>query len=191
MATHKVSEELQGVLVFLGAIWAAFLLDWLLGGSLRQTFGLRPRTLTGLPGIAAMPFLHDGLRHLIGNTIPLFVLLALLAGSRAQSWAIVVEIVVVGGALLWLFGRGVTHVGASGLVFGLVAFLIVSGLLEGRLMALLVSILVAFLYGGTLLASILPIQGAHVSWDGHLCGAVAGVASAYTLRGKRQLAGPV
>lgn len=190
-ASHRVREEIYGVLAFIGAIWVVFAADWIVPGDLNNSLGLAPRTLHGLVGIVSMPFLHDGIGHLAGNTVPLFVLLTLLAGSRARSWTIVVEIVLLGGGLLWVFGRGGTvHVGASGLVFGLAAFLIASGLLERRPVALGVAVLVAFLYGGSLLAGVLPAAG-DVSWDGHLCGAIAGVASAYGLardRGPRAAA---
>ena len=86
-----------------------------------------------------------------------------------------------GGLLLWLFGRHATHIGASGLIFGLIAFLIVSGLEERRIIPLIIAVVVGFLYGGTLLWGILPLSGPHTSWDGHLCGAIAGAAVAYTL----------
>ena len=83
--------------------------------------------------------------------------------------------------LLWLFGRGDSiHIGASLLVFGLVSFLIVSGLIEKRILPLAISILVAFIYGGTLLSGVLPWQPG-ISWDGHLFGAVAGASVAYGL----------
>lgn len=95
----------------------------------------------------------------------------------------IVEIAIVGGVLLWLFGRNGTdqvptvHVGASGLIYGLIAYLIVVGFREKQIVSMAVAVLVGFLYGGSLLTGILPTQ-AGVSWDGHLAGAVAGVASA-------------
>lgn len=178
-ASHTIREELHGILAFLGVIWAVFLLS--LAFPSLDSFGVVPRTLGGLVGILAMPFLHANLQHILGNTVALFVLLALLAGSKARSWEIVVEVVLLGGLLLWIFGRPAIHIGASGLVFGLVAFLIVAGFLERRVVPLLVSLVVGFLYGGTLLWGILPRIGSHISWDGHLCGAVAGCVVAYAL----------
>ena len=178
---HTIQEELAGILAFVAAIWLVFLLEWVIGGTRLMALGLVPRNLFGVLGILAMPFLHIGFGHLVSNTIPLFILLALLAGSQARSWEIVAEIVLLGGALLWVFGRSAVHVGASGLVFGLVAFLIAAGFLEKRVIPLIVSVIVGFLYGTTLLWNVLPTVGSHVSWDGHLCGAVAGVACAYGL----------
>jgi membrane associated rhomboid family serine protease len=130
-----------------------------------------------------MPFLHGSWGHLLSNSIPLVILLTLLAGSRANSIVIVVGLIFTGGVLLWLFGRASIHIGASGLVYGLVAFLIASGFLEGRLIPLLIAILVGFLYGATMFWGVLPTAGKNVSWDGHLFGALAGFGLAYSYAG--------
>src|SRR4051812_36554734 len=102
MARHSVREELIGVLAFIGIIWCAFIIGHVLPFRL-ESFGITPRTLRGLAGIPAAPFLHANLAHIVSNTVPLAVLLVLLAGSRARSWAIVASIVLLGGALLWMF----------------------------------------------------------------------------------------
>ena len=73
------------------------------------------------------------------------------------------------------------HIGASGLVSGLTVFLIASGLMERRVVPLAVAVLVGFLYGGSLLLGLIPRLGTNVSWDGHLCGAIAGGCVAYAL----------
>jgi membrane associated rhomboid family serine protease len=186
---HTIGQELHGVVIFIAIVWGVSLIDWIVPGSF-TSWGIVPRTLGGLPGIPLSPFLHGGIGHLLSNTLPLFVLLTLLAGSRARSWVVVAEIILVGGGLLWLFGRPAVHVGASGLVYGLIAFLIVSGFREKRLVSLVIAILVGFLYGTTLLWGILPTAGSQVSWDGHLCGAVAGCALGYFAVGKTSSALP-
>ncbi|MEQ9411224.1 MAG: rhomboid family intramembrane serine protease [Fuerstiella sp.] len=172
---HRVIDELHFVLFFVGLVWAVFLLDIVLPGDFNN-YGLVPRSTSGLSGILTMPFLHGGWNHIAGNTVPLAILLCLLAGSRANTYSIVPQIIGLGGLLLWLFGRSRTiHVGASGLIYGLMAFLIVAGLREGRLAALAVAIFVGVTYGATLLTGVLPMTVEHgVSWDGHLTGAVAG-----------------
>lgn len=179
LSSHTVREELRGALVFVGAIWTVSLLGWVFPAL--EQFGVVPRTLRGLPGILGMPFLHANLHHLVSNTVPLVVLLILLAGSRAASWQVVVDIVLLGGALLWIFGRTAVHIGASGLISGLTVFLMLAGLMEQRMMALLVALLVGFLYGGSLVLGVVPRFGSTLSWDGHLCGAVAGGIVAYVL----------
>ena len=180
-ATEK---DLNGILIFVGIVWMVFIIDLVLPVDL-TAYGIIPRTIDGLPGILAMPFLHGSLTHLLGNTIPLTVLLLLLTGSRADSIRTVVSLIVLSGLLLWAFGRGAVHVGASGLIYALIAFLIVSGLMERRPVPLAISLLVGFFYGGTLFWGILPFHGEHVSWDGHLLGAVSGAILAWgTLRRK-------
>ena len=173
MVKHEVREELGGVLIFVAIIWGVFLVGLILPFSI-NAWGVTPRSLGGLVGVPLMPFLHADFAHLLSNTLPLTILLLLLAGSRANSGAIVILIVLIGGAMLWLFGRPATHVGASGLIFGLIAFLIASGFLEWRMVPLLIAVLVGFFYGGTLLTGIIPNLDSRVSWDGHLFGAIAG-----------------
>ncbi len=175
---HDLRSEFYSIGIFMLVIWLVFIVDSVIPATLTD-WGLRPRTLVGLIGIPLMPLLHDGFTHVLGNTLSLAILLGLLAGSRAGGGAVTCWIVIISGSLLWVFGRAATHVGASGLVFGLSAFLIVSGILEKRLIPLTISIVVAVMYGGTLLSGVLPRWGGEVSWDGHLCGAVAGVVVAY------------
>jgi membrane associated rhomboid family serine protease len=173
MVKHSVRKELRGVLVFVGIVWCVFVVGLVLPFSINSC-GVTPRSIIGLVGVPLMPFLHADLKHLLSNTVPLTILLLLLAGSKANSWTIVAFIVFMSGAMLWLFGRPATHVGASGLIFGLIAFLLASGILERRIVPLAISIVVGFLYGGTLLSGIVPDLGSHISWEGHLFGAIAG-----------------
>jgi membrane associated rhomboid family serine protease len=186
-AQHTIREEIDGVLAFVGTIWAVYLVSQFRPAI--DHYGVVPRHLRGLLGIPAMPFLHANLHHLISNTIPLLVLLILLAGSRARSWEVVALIVLLGGLLLWIFGRPAVHIGASGLVSGLTLFLILSGFLEQRLIPLLVAVLVGFLYGGSLILGVIPHFGSNISWDGHMCGAVAGGLVAYGLAPGRRTRG--
>ena len=168
---HTVRRDFGRIAAFLALIWIVFALDRFLP---LESFGLIPRTLGGLSGIVAMPFLHGDFGHLMSNTVPLAVTLLLLAGSRANSGAIVVLITLLGGAGLWLFGRQALHIGASGLVFGLIAFHIFAGIFERRAQSLVISLVIGLLYASTLLQGVLPMQHG-VSWDGHLFGALAGV----------------
>jgi len=167
---HTIKRDFIGIGLFLAAIWIVFFLDRFLP---LETFGLVPRHARGLVGIVAMPFLHGDFGHLLGNSIPLAVTLLLLAGSRANSKVIVALIIVLSGIGLWLFGRTALHIGASGLVFGLIAFHIFAGYFERRLRSIAIALIVGFLYATTLFQGVLPMQKG-VSWDGHLIGAIAG-----------------
>ncbi len=175
---HKIKEEAVIIAIFVAIIWFIFLLDILLP---LEQLGLVPRDAGGLFGIMTMTFLHVDLQHILSNTLPLVVLLALLAGSRADSRKVVLIITILGGTLLWLFGRGNSiHIGASLLIFGLATFLVVSGILEKRTVPMIISIGIALMYGTSLLSGILPWQKG-VSWDGHLMGALAGGITAWLL----------
>lgn len=176
---HSLSRDVKGIAFFVGLIWFVFVLDRFLP---LENFGLIPRTLGGLAGIVTLPFLHGDWGHIVGNTVPLVVLLLLLAGSRANSVDIVVLISVLAGIGLWIFGRTAIHIGASVLVFGLVGFLVCAGFFEKRLLSALIAIGVAVVYGSTLMYGILPTQSG-VSWDGHLIGAISGGAIAYYIAG--------
>lgn len=179
--THTIKEELKSILIFVGIIWLIFILDRFLP---LEKFGLIPRDLSGIFGIITMTFLHGDLAHIMSNFVPLVVMLLLLAGSRANSVVIVLSIIGIGGALLWLFGRGNTlHIGASLLVFGLAGFLIVSGILEKRMVPMIISVVVAITYGGILISGISPWQEG-VSWDGHLFGAIGGAVVAWLFVGR-------
>lgn len=167
---HSIKRDLAGVVIFIASIWVVFALDTFLP---LEKLGLVPRTVHGLTGIVAMPFLHGDLKHLIGNTIPLAVTMLLLAGSRANSGVIVILITLLCGSGLWLFGRTALHIGASGVVFGLITFHVFAGIFEKRLQSVVISIGVGLLYASTLLKGVVPFQRG-VSWEGHLIGAISG-----------------
>ncbi len=167
---HTIKRDFVSIVAFIAFIWVVFFFDRFMT---LERYGLVPRDLHGLIGIVAMPFLHSDLSHLISNTVPLAVTLFLLAGSRANSSVIVMLIIILGGIILWLFGREARHIGASGLVFGLIAFHIFAGIFEKRFKSIAITLFVGILYAGTLFNGVLPFQKG-VSWDGHLFGAVAG-----------------
>lgn len=147
-------------------------------------FGIVPRTVDGLIGIFTAPFLHRGIWHLVSNTIPLIVLLTVLSHFYPKkTLSVVLFTVLAGGMLVWIFAREANHIGASGLIYGLAAFLITNGFLEQKLVPILISIAVAFVYGG-LIWGIFPSLRSHISWEGHLFGAVSGVLIAFLLKKK-------
>lgn len=167
---HSIKRDLIGVAAVIVIIWVIFALDYFLP---LEQLGLVPRTFRGLIGILAMPFLHGDFKHLLGNTVPLAVTMLLLAGSRANSGGIVVLITVLCGAGLWLFGREALHIGASGVVFGLIGFHVFAGFFEQRLQSVIIAMVVGLLYASTVIQGVMPFQQG-VSWEGHLIGAISG-----------------
>lgn len=183
-----IRKNLFSVLAFVGFVWLIFLINVPLSlteWNLVENYGLKPRTVTGLIGIFTMPFLHEGFEHLLGNTVPLAVLLFMLAMTRENARRILISIVVIAGVLTWLVGLSSPVVGASGLVYGLTAYLITAGIHERKIVSAGTAVLVGVLYGGTLFWGLLPTAGKHVAWDAHLLGAAAGALFAHlTLRPK-------
>ena len=144
-------------------------------------YGIVPRTRMGFLGIVFSPLLHANLSHLVANAIPLLVLLVVLLSDRKyHPYRTLALVWVASGLGTWLIGRGQSvHIGASSIIFGLAAFLIVAGFLMKTWRSLAIAILVIVFYGG-IFYGVLP-QAGPVSWEGHLCGAVAGVLTARSL----------
>ena len=157
--------------------WGLEILDLFLFGTL-DNFGIKPRTFSGLSGVAFAPFLHLGFGHLISNTLPFLILGGIvLIGGRRIYLTSSLFILGVGGGALWMLGPGATnHVGASLLIFGYLGFLIARGIVERSAFWILVSVFVLVLYGG-MIVGVLPGEEG-VSWQGHLFGFIAGILAA-------------
>ncbi len=179
------SRAKGGLLVvggFVAVLFVIELINMLTLHALNRTFGLRPRSLDGLLDIFTFPLLHASLNHLLSNSLPLIVFgfLVFLSGFRvfltalAFSW-------LGSGLVTWLIGDGGITVGASGLVFGLFAFLLVRGFFNRSWRQILLSI-VLFLVYGSILLGVLPFVAGYISWQAHLGGALGGVAAAMLLR---------
>ena len=180
--TSALAQRAAVLFVGLGVVWVVSLCA-LADQSVFYHLALTPRRLDGLPGVIGMPFVHGSLWHLVANTLSLIPLAAIVLFRGARYYVVVVAWITVGGGLaVWLFAREAIHVGASGVVFGLVGFLIVRGLYERALTSLLVSLAVVLLYGGTIWG-IVP-QGGGVSWEAHLFGLLAGAVTARVFVGR-------
>ena len=165
---------------FVALLWLIQLLDSGLGVT-PEDFGVRPRQLAGLIGIVFAPLVHGDFAHLFSNSLPLIVAGTAMLYLYPRSSLRVLPAVYFGpGAAVWLFARGSSHLGASGLVYGLVAYIFVAGLIRRDRRAIAASLLVSFMYGA-LVWGVLPIKRG-VSWETHLAAAVIGVALALALR---------
>lgn len=162
----------KNTVLFILVIYAIHLLNIALGMRLNQ-FGLIPRTINGLPGIVTSALLHANWQHLFSNTVPLFIFLLLLKVQVEKSiLPIILGVVVMGGTLVWFFGRQSIHIGASGLIYGLATFLTIYGFRTKKPLAWIISISVILLYGG-MIWGVLPTRS-YISWEAHLFGAIAG-----------------
>ena len=125
--------------------------------------------------------MHGGFKHLLDNSIPLVVVGTAMLYLYPKSSLRVLPVVYIGpGIAVWLFAKGGVHIGASGLVYGLVAYVFVAGLIRHDRRAIAASMLVAFMYGA-LAWGVTPIQ-AGMSWETHLAAALIGAAMAVWLR---------
>ena len=152
-----------------------------LDGQRLDSEGLYPRNVDHLWGILTAPFLHLTYAHLIDNTIPLVFMGVIIALRGAGRLALVTAIVIIlGGLGTWLIApAGTVTVGASGLVFGYAAYLLTRGIFNRSWLEFLTGVVVAVVWGGALLSSLVPQRG--ISWQGHLCGAIAGIIAAWLL----------
>ena len=182
--------------LLLSAICTAMLLvhvaDLFFGGFLKS-FGIQPREMGTAYTIVTAPWLHSNFAHL-GSNLSAFIVLAalcLLNGIRYFVKASVI-IILLGGALVWLFGREATHIGASGWIFGLWSLTIALAWYDRSPRNMLISLAVVIFYGG-MVFGVLPTQG-YISFESHLFGAIAGVVAASVLtkdRRQPQIAAPV
>jgi membrane associated rhomboid family serine protease len=165
-----------------GVWWVVYVANLVLGGSL-LSFGIHPRTLAGLLGILFAPFLHASLAHLVLNTIS-FVLLGAFMRFRHRSDLVVVGTVgaITSGLGAWLLSApGTVTVGASGVIFAYLGFLMARGVFERSIASIALSVLVTWLFG-SMAWGVLPTVGAAISWQAHLFGLLGGVFCAAQLR---------
>ena len=181
----KVRQNLLTALAVVAILWLVYVINLVLPVDLRS-YGLQPQKLDSLAGIVFTPFLHVDLRHLMTNSGILFVLLSVsLSFSRKLTFRALWIIVLVGGGLVWVSGReGTIHVGASGVIFGLIGFLMCLGVFRRDWKALVISLVIFLLYGGVLQSLFIYVPG--ISWTGHLFGFISGVLAAWWTRAARK-----
>ena len=186
MAQSSMKVQWRILRNFLVVMWAAELVDLIVLGGRLDYFGIHPRSVIGLLGIPLCPFLHGGLGHLAANTVSFLALGWLVMWRRTKDFFTVTSYgILIGGLGIWVFGKtGSVHVGASGVIFAYLGFLLSRGYYERRLSSVLFSLFVGLLYGG-MLWGVLPGRPG-VSWEGHLFGFIGGVMAAKKLSSNRR-----
>jgi len=179
--THREGFELLAAIV--AVMWVIEVINSLDSNKL-DADGIYPRDFARVWGIFTAPFLHVSFAHLISNTIP-FVFMGLIIALRgaARVGLVTLIVIVIGGLGTWLIApaHSVT-VGASGVVFGYAGYLLTRGLFDRSALELATGVIVGVVWGGALLASLVPHYG--ISWQGHLCGGIAGIIAAWLLSGR-------
>jgi membrane associated rhomboid family serine protease len=181
---RSLGAELQTQATVLGGfvaiIWAIEIVDQFVFRRRLDTFGILPRNIEGLRGILFSPFLHGSFAHVAANTLPFIILgwLIMLRGVKS-FFAVSMISAFISGAGTWVFGRTSYHIGASGMIFGYLGYLLFRGFFERSFSAIALSLIVGFTYGG-LIFGVLPGQ-AGISWEGHLFGFIGGAIAARLL----------
>lgn len=177
--TQRLNESLRFSISFVILLWVIHIFQFITTIDL-GFLGVRPHTTFGLRGILFAPLIHDndGFTHLISNSAPLLVLMTLIKlFYRRVAVRSFVMIYILTGLAVWLFARPVYHIGASGVVYGLVSFVFWSGIFRRNIKSVVLALIVTFLYSG-FIWGVLPYQEG-ISWESHLFGGIAGIFTAY------------
>jgi membrane associated rhomboid family serine protease len=160
-------------LLFLLAIVVVFWIESRFNINLNH-LGIYPRKIEGLRGILFSPFIHGDVKHLFNNAIPLLVLTsALFYFYRRIRWKVLIYGLLLTGLFTWIIGRSNIHIGASGVIYMLTAFLMFRGILSKHYQLTALSFSVIFLYGG-FIWYVFPTDP-KISWEGHLSGFIVGI----------------
>jgi membrane associated rhomboid family serine protease len=190
VASRALRRELRSQAVILGGtlalLWALELVDRVAFQGGLDRFGIVPRTVTGLRGILLHPFLHLGFGHLAANSVGLLMAGWFIVNRRRRDYFLVwLCATVIGGLGTWLIApSGVTHIGASGVVMGLMGFLVTRGWFERRFWSVLGSLVMAVVWGGTIIGGLFPGDPG-ISWQVHLFGLIGGVIAARVVTRRR------
>lgn len=170
-----MKDTLRPVIHLIVVIWLGFLVQAIIPV---QQYGIRPRSIDGLLGVVFAPVLHGGLTHITANTVSLFFIGLMVFGFHGRTtWLVLIEVWVLGGLGTWLIGDSNSlHIGASGVIYGLLGYSLFIGLFKKDFKNIVFSGICFFLYGGALWG-LFPASPL-ISWEGHLCGFLSGILSA-------------
>ncbi|MFN0213532.1 MAG: rhomboid family intramembrane serine protease [Saprospiraceae bacterium] len=182
LTRRHLLESLRFPLAAVAVLWLVHL--WQMADNFDPgAYGIMSRRAWGLRGIITAPLIHGSWKHLISNTLPLFVLSFIsLYFYRKVAMRAFWLIYFLTGAAVWLFARPVSHIGASGVIYGLVAFMFWNGIFRRSLRSIILAGIVMLLYSGMFLG-VLPDQEG-ISWESHLIGSLAGIFAAFLFKGE-------
>lgn len=178
--TQKIIEAVKYSFIFVAIFWVIQVFKYLTGVEFLG-LGILPRSISGLLGIITAPFIHADFEHLIANSLPFFFLSCLLFVFYEKRASVFLFLIwITAGLFTWIIGRYASHIGASGVIYGMASFLVFGGIFSKNWKLILISILVAVVYSG-LIWGIFPTES-QISWEGHLGGALAGLLWAFLYR---------
>lgn len=166
-------NKLKPAILLLILTWAVFLVEFTFELNF-ATFGIIPRNIIGLRGIVLAPFIHGNIYHLSSNSIPFFVLtLLLFIFYSERAYKVLIWSILLSGMVVWIFGRPAIHIGMSGVIYALAAFLVFAGFYKRKFVRILISLGVILAYGG-LVRGLFP-EKINISYEAHIAGAVVGI----------------
>lgn len=173
----EIRTQILTLGTLVGLMWGLEILDTFVFRHGLDTLGILPRQPIGLRGILFSPFLHANFAHLMANTVPFLVLGWLIMAQSIANFVVVSAIcTIVGGLGTWLFGANGLHIGASGVIFGYLGFLLARYYFDRRLSSGVVALFVGCTYGSVLWGVLPSVPG--ISWEGHLFGFLSGILAA-------------
>jgi membrane associated rhomboid family serine protease len=181
MSTHKkLIESVKIAAVPVGVLWVIHIAKTL-GNFQWGRFGIFPREVDGIAGIFLAPFIHGDFQHLLSNSVPLFFMTALILFfyPRVANVSMLL-LYIVTGFLVWLFGRQVYHIGASGVVYAMIAFVFGNGIFRRNMKSIVLALAVIVMYSGYFAGVVPGKEG--ISWESHLLGAVTGFIVAFIFK---------
>lgn len=178
---RRTFSDYKLILVFIVLIWGVEMVNIALQHNLNE-YALRPREVGSLYGVLSMHFLHNGLGHLLSNTIPLLIL-GFFVSALDKMRQVTFFIMLLSGLLVWVFARAGIHAGASGLVMGYWGYLISNAFFHRSFKNISIAIMTLLIYSGAVF-TLLDFR-ASISFEGHLFGFIAGVVSAWIFSDKK------
>lgn len=172
--------------IIIALLWSVFIIDNSVVSiffpyTRLNDFGIYPRQIGGLIGIITSVFLHGNLSHIISNTLPLLLAITALFGNYPKTAKkVFIFSIIFTGLLVWIFARSANHIGASGLLYCLLAYVFFSGFFKKDIQSIGLSLAIAFLYG-SLIFGIIPDKE-YISWESHFFGFLSGIFLAYLFR---------
>ncbi len=174
MNRQDTAQLIKYLIILIVVLWVVFLITTVFPGL--KSLGIQPRTVSGLTGILISPFIHSGFFHLITNTTGIFVLGIVFLFLKGVRPKVLLAFYLLSGFGTWLIGRsGAVHIGASGIIYSLLGYLLTIGIFTRKFTAIIASLIVLFLYGGAVWGMIPLIGPSYISWEAHLSGFVVGV----------------
>lgn len=179
--TQKLISAFQVPIYFVGLLWIVHVAEVIF--SLRlPVYGIYPRHIDGLKGILFSPLIHGDFQHLISNSVPLFMLtFVIFLFYRRVAVVSLALIYILTGCAVWLFAKSAYHIGASGVVYGLVSFVFWNGIFRRNIKSIVLALAVTVLYSGYFLGIVPGKEG--VSWESHLFGALTGILVSFVFKG--------